>query len=260
MNIPLANYQEPRSSIDALFHAACDKHIVLLRGQSGSGKSSLVDYCLDQVPDSMLPLHFDFKSSALSVPEILDQTSERLGRTALPTFQRQFAEYSAIPIEVRENRQQGWGNQINVDVRQFALPDRDQQRTLLTRAWFDDMNRLQPQLLLAFDTFEKASTDVRDWFGSAFLLRVARCPHLRIVVAGQEVPGINQRDLRRCSLQHDLYGVEKAKDWLPVVAALGLRLTGLDPLSVLTGLCLAYNGNPGEIMKKLQEIKRRESQ
>ena len=65
-------------------------------------------------------------------------------------------------------------NRITVALTTSDPTDRDQRRTALTDAWFDDLSRFQHPVLILFDTYNDATTDVQGWLSGPFLARTNR--------------------------------------------------------------------------------------
>lgn len=101
------------------------------------------------------------------------------------------------------------------------------------------------------DTYEQATSDVQNWLSGPFMSRAADCGKVRVAVAGKTVPeaGI---EWRACHVLHELYGVEDAREWLPVVAALGKAVPAEHPMDYLAGICRALKGQPATIMEVIK--------
>jgi energy-coupling factor transporter ATP-binding protein EcfA2 len=256
--IPLANYEKEQAAFSALFSPTCRQRILFLQGDSGSGKTTLIKTCLQHLPAGVDHVPIQLRGSQVNVAEIFFRAGDCLGWPLLPGFTAALDDQAAR-IQVSDNRQSGINNRINVVLQTGDPADRDHRRAALTEAWFGDLKRLAAPLLLVFDTYEQATAEMRQWLDGPFLTRAARADSLRVVVAGRSVPEANNIEWGHCCETHNLYGVPDAAAWLPVVEALGYRVPIDPPLTWLAGVCHALQGRPGEIIKVIRTLPRRET-
>ncbi len=250
----LANYREQRESFARLWTQDCPEPILLFSGQSGSGKTSLLRNCRRTAPNDACQVFVDCKQDGVNAAEVFSRTVHHAGRDKLPAFSRWLQQHN---VEIWDNQIEGNSNQINVVLNSGSKEEREERRIMLTDAWLQDTNQLDTPILLAVDTYEKAADDLRTWLNSI----IVRLPHasrrLRLVVAGQEIPSTDTcEDWADCCCEHPLYGVPEAEHWLPVVAALGLRVPVDPPLTFLAGLCHAFKGNPAKIIEIIKTFPR----
>jgi hypothetical protein len=69
-----------------------------------------------------------------------------------------------------------------------------------------------------------------------------------VVVAGQNLPDRSNIEWGRHCVSYDLYGVEEAQHWLPIVQAKNKHIPFDAPLTWLAGVCHALRGDPKSIM------------
>ena len=256
MSTPFANYQPERQAFDALFQPDCQKRILMFSGESGSGKTLLLSYCLEsRVPESVTCVPIELRGSAVSVAEIFHRSGGILKWDRLPNFTKQVANIQGIPqVQINNNKISGFKTHISVALQIESQEIREQRRAALTEALFDDLEDFNQPVLFALDTYEKATTEVQEWISGPFLFRASQSEQVRVLVAGQTIPnGINIEWRSRCETRH-LYGVPNAEHWLPVVQGMKRRIPANDPLSWLACLCQLSNGRPSEIMKYLQGL------
>jgi len=255
MAAPLANFDRERRAFAELCESDCRKCILLFQGESGTGKTSLITYCLASLPEGVQHLAIQLRSSAVSVAEIFYRSGTCLGWQHLSHFRRQVDEMQeGARIQVDHNTLSGINNSIRVALQADNLSDREQRRAALTDAWFEDVKSLECPTLVALDTYEQATTEVQEWIGGPFLARVARTSGLRALIAGQSVPTANNIEWGHCCESYSLFGVPEAKHWLPVARAMKRRLPLGDPLTWLAGVCAALKGRPKEIMQFLEAL------
>lgn len=260
MKHPLANYQEERLLFKTLLDSNCPKSILMFRGGSGIGKTTLLNSCLQNVPNHIKPIPFELKQATVTVAEVFDRVGEYVGWEHFSYFKNQLASFLDVPtIHIAENRQEGSNNQINVALGSEHAEIREHRRAELTKAWFADLRNLPHITLLSLDTYEKATTEVKTWVESRFLPRVPRVPKLRVLVAGQEVPDAQNIEWSSYCEACDLFGISDAQQWLSVVNALDRRIDAPDPLSWLAGICYALKGRPKDIVQIIENLPHKRS-
>ncbi len=251
---PLANYQPERELVRGLCATGCDRRILLLRGASGVGKTSLLGACVEDLvarDGEIFCCPLDLRGS--SIDGIFSGLSSRLGRDRLPRLEADMAADHSVRVSMDDVRLLGKDQQINVNLPASAGPeDRRRRIEARTERIFDDLRALPRPLVMSIDHYEKASGEVSDWIEGSLLGRVSNVEQLRVVVAGQTVPEPSSV-WGRCWQQRELYGVKEADDWLPVVEGMGKQLpTGQS--GWLAGVCHALEGHPGKIMKLIVNL------
>ena len=258
----LANYEEHRDLFRALLMDDCHHRILLFRGESGVGKTALLNTCIAEAGQRAKQIQcvpIQMRESAVSVAEVFYRLGNRVGWSAMPRFVAEVAAFQKTPtVHIEKNRMVGQ-NQISVALHAENLADRHHRQAALTDACFQDVRALPHPLLLVMDTYEKANNDVRQWLDGPFLARVAQTPQVRTLVAGQEIPEPHNIEWGFCCQAQDLYGVREAQHWLPIVVAMDrvIEFEELDPHSWMAGICYALKGRPKDIMQVIENLPRR---
>ncbi len=253
MTILIADYHDERALFDGLLAPNPSQRILLFRGATGCGKTTLLRVCLEAAAApaiDLIPVQIQFREEAVSVAEIFYRTGDKLGWNSFPRFLK-VVEGMQRPntVTIKHNKLIGINQRIEVALTGEKPEDVEYRLVMLTDAWFDDLRKLPNRLLLVFDTYEKAVEPVRRWFDGPFLTRVAGNTQIRVLVAGQQVPDANNIEWGSCCGERELRGVRNADHWLPVVEALNRHVAPAGDLhSFLVGVCHVLDGNPLEIM------------
>jgi hypothetical protein len=258
MTTTLADYENERRAFEALLQDACPQRILLLHGESGSGKTSLLKHCQHRLQSTVAHVPIQLRGSTVDVAEIFYRAGRAVSWERLRQFTGQVAQLQqAATVKIDRNWLLGINNHISVALQADSPQDRSYRRAALTEAWFEDVQALGEPLLMVFDTYEAATVEIKEWLSGPFLARVATANPVRVVIAGQSVPDRHNIEWGNCCLEHRLYGVPEARHWLPVIEALGLYIPGESPLDWLAGVCYAVQGKPAEIIKIIQTLPRR---
>jgi hypothetical protein len=249
-----ANYQEQRQAFLSLLNTDCEKRILFFRGPIGTGKTSLLIACQNDVCEPIYHLPVQLKNTAVSISEIFWRSGNLLGWDRLPNFTSQLSDFSGININIDHNKIRGSDNQIRVVLHSSKLEDRDYRQAVLTSAWFEDISEIDDLILIVMDTFEKANTEVKEWISGPFLSRVAHTEKIRTAIAGQEIPTPENIEWGPNCQVYDLFGVPEAKYWLPVINTMKRRIPVEHELDWMSGICHALKGNPDAIMKIIQGL------
>jgi hypothetical protein len=256
----IANYREHTQAFNFLLDKDCNKPILLFKGESGTGKSTLMEHCRTLIQKDIYQVSVDLRNTS-NVMQIFFQTGRCLTWDCFENFTQQLGELNRqFNINVNGNTQAGVGNMINVELKALfenTTPEQRAERyTALTNAWSEDINNLDSQCVVLLDVYEQASTEIKRWIDGDFLSCVADSKQMRVVIAGQTVPQSFEWS-RFCELK-ELYGVRDAEEWLPVIRAKGRRIPIEPQLIFLAGICHALNGNPGAIAKVIDGFPRQQ--
>lgn len=259
MSTPLADYDAERRAFEALLNPDCGRRILMFRGTSGSGKTSLINHCIHRATGTIPLIPIQLRGSVVSIAEIFYRSGGRLGWERLDNFTNQVADLEGAPeIKIDRNWLAGINNRISIALHAQDQVGREHRRVALTEAWFEDMKDFQQPVLFVLDTFEQGTTEVQDWISGPFLARAAQIAQMRILVAGQIVPDENNIEWGNCCVTHELFGVPEAQHWLPVVEAMNRYVPVNDPLSWLAGVCHTLKGRPKDIMQIIEGLPSRE--
>lgn len=114
---------------------------------------------------------------------------------------------------------------------------------------------LQAPLILGFDTYQEASTEVQDWIERQLLSRTMKCPGLVIVISGQTIPDQSRFPWNACASTRQLQPITNVDDWLNYISSVqgGQHLKH----EHCEALVLNYAGDPGQISASLKTVAKR---
>ncbi|MFI3189978.1 hypothetical protein BCS42_07415 [Crenothrix sp. D3] len=247
----IANYKEHRSAFSALLEKDCDKPILLFKGESGTGKSTLLEHCRTQIHQDIYSVSVDLRNTS-NVMQIFSQMGRRLTWDCFDNFKQQLGELNRqFNINVNGNTQAGVGNMINVELKALFDNTTPEQRTehytALTNAWAEDINALNKPCVLLLDVYEDANSEIKRWINGDFLSCASDSRQMRVVIAGKSVP--ESFEWNHCCELKQLYGVHDAKEWLSVIKSKKKIIPAQNPMDFLAGICHALNGNPSAIAR-----------
>lgn len=257
----IANYVDEQAAIQSLWQSSCSHRIVLLKGDSGCGKSTLVSFAAQTMPhDELHWIPIQLKGSTVNVAEIFAQSVQIVGYKAFPNFQKEVKRLRGIKVEVNDTTIHGDHNEVSAALHVDSVAEQKRRRDRLTSAWFEDVTKLRRKkpIILGLDTYEQASEDIKDWIAHVFLPRASRLKRIRILLAGQEVPDVQAGIAwNHCCKPFEMYGIDKAEKWLPVIEAEERILPDHLGLKWLAGVCFALNGRPAEILAIISTLPKR---
>jgi energy-coupling factor transporter ATP-binding protein EcfA2 len=248
----IANYTHEQDQFKALIESDVEPNILMFQGASGSGKSHLINHCLNTVPkDGLLIARLQLQSNDDTIPTLFNVMGSKIGRAELPTFSQRVAGFVG---KTAESENTLWRIQLRRHLREIGWnSDHDTRRDWyqqLTDAWFADAEAFDRPLLLAIDTYEQSSSEFDEWFRDEFLYAVAGSTKLRVLIGGQTIPE-PMSDWLSCASVHELQGVTDAKEWLVWGELHGIQIPSLE---YMAGICKALEGQPSKIIQILKTL------
>lgn len=245
VSTPFANYTDEQTLFRELVHNDDAPNILLFQGESGCGKSLLLQHCLQthkQTPAAFMQL----RSGSEAIPTLFNLMGRQQGWANLPLFTRTVANLTEQPDKVADPVwQMGMERHLEEIGKISDLESRLSRYQLLTDAWFADALQFDTPLLLVVDTYENASTLFDRWFSGDFLAGAAHSRQMRVAVSGQSVPEPREA-WSFCASRRELKGIHEAQAWLVWAEAAGYQLPSLEWMA---GVITALKGNPSQIIQ-----------
>jgi hypothetical protein len=255
-----ADYQQEREAFLTLLEPDCIERILLFIGQSGAGKTTLIQCCHESACRLTCYVPIEFNPDMIGIPEIFCRIGDCLKWDNLPEFTKKICsinpDINEISVNMAKIKIRGDKNQIRVVI-DAPQGIREERLSILTTALFEDLRKMDQLIVLVMDSYEKATKEVQQWISSHFLARTVEITDkVRVAVAGQEVPDANNIVWGHICKTIRLPGVPKASHWMPVVKALGKVIPSDSPLDFMEGICHALRGRPDAIMKVIEGLER----
>ncbi len=125
---------------------------------------------------------------------------------------------------------------------------RQAQLITLTKVFFADLHRASTQIVVAIDTFEKATSEVQAWISDVFLLYARRTPGVVVIIAGQSVPDLDREWDEYCC-HCPLRGL-RPEHWHEYAQRVGVTLSK----ETTFAFHKLFDGIPGEMEKAFQKL------
>jgi DNA-binding winged helix-turn-helix (wHTH) protein len=249
----IANFRAELAAFAELLLPECGKRILFFYGESGIGKTTLLRHCLELLPETFYLVEFQVRNAIVDEAEILSRVVSCLGWRAFPRYKAQIEALHGHKIELKNLSIAGNNDQLSAIIRSEVPVQPYERKGRLLDAWFDDLANFSSPILIVFDTYEHASTEIQNWIEGPFLYRIARIRSVRVMIAGRVVPEAKTIEWGRwCSAYH-LKGILDAKHWLPVVRSLNRHIPKPE-LTWLDGLCRGLRGSPHAIMQFIESL------
>ncbi|MEB3117633.1 MAG: ATP-binding protein [Limnothrix sp.] len=249
----LANRTKERQVFLEMVRAEHDCRILLIEGESGMGKSTLLTSFRQECQkfDSVSDVTFDCKG-LVSLAAFLYQFLEDLGKGSFPRFTKQVNKMSGGGIEFADNEISGQ-NQISIALNPGvdARAQEFRQEQLL-EAFVEDLLAMPQRIVIILDTFQEANETLQHWISGRWLRTVSRkLTNVVMVVAGHHVPDHNNSVWGDNCEHFPLKGIEDPKEWCNYARSIGFETLPEDAIKCLALHC---DGIPESVIKALNTI------
>ncbi|MEM8720263.1 MAG: ATP-binding protein [Cyanobacteria bacterium P01_G01_bin.39] len=227
-----------------------DCRIMLIEGESGMGKTSLLKRFKHKCPSEIKYIPFDCKG-VVSIPAFLSQIVVDLGHDKFPSFVSKVKVFVQGGVDFSENDIAA-ENTISIAINSSNVDPATQNFRLeqLQQAFFNDLAKLEQRIVITLDTYQMVNETLQNWIESKWLRAVERqLDNVVTVIAGQFVPDHQNNSVWGDECEHFVLSAIKVKDWCEFCRDL--------PEDTVKGLALAGNGHPANVHQMLSLVVKR---
>jgi hypothetical protein len=240
----------------ATFMQPQSRHRVLrLLGEAKLGKSHLLTKVLPVLARSQYQACtcaiLDLRNPALGVPDILHNTCSQLNDAAFTGYRNAYQAWRNRP-KIEANGLQALLSKISIQARsseddtRLILPD-------LTRAFVSDLRQFDAKpVLLLFDAVNDSTDQTRTWLMDMLLVQLSPLDHVRVVIAGRDLPDAAGSYAAAC-LSYELQPVVEVDAYIRFCHETGVTLAEQS----IRDFAHAFNYRPGLFAEYTQSFANR---
>src|SRR5262249_45639915 len=242
-------HRPSREAFAQLLTADPAARILLLHGpEPEAGKTRLLEHCFARLPSDVENVLIDMKHVLHPADELFSLLRLQLAG-ALPKLMAAWQAQASPLVPVTGNRLIGMNNTLEVTI----TIDPQDARATLTEEFFADVGAFPRPLLIAIDSYERASAAAKDWVAGPFLTRVAHFNMVRVIIAGREVPQPSGRGSAYCGPVQTLEPVTQPGEWKLLIEEMGRQVGTADPDGTLVEICRALGKNTSLLMRWIEQ-------
>lgn len=215
MNHLTINRQDVIALFDRLVEPDSPYRMLHLLGEAQMGKTHLMTRIFPQRAGDPHRLHCAMISlhSRVRVADILSDLTSRLAEAGpFPNFERAYHDWATRPI-IEASDIQGVFAKISISA-QKAEDESLKFDPLLTRQFVADLRLMANRpLVLLFDALDNAPESIHSWLLHTLLGQLALLPHVRVVIAGRNLPD-PAGDYAACCRVHRLQPVRDEAEYI----------------------------------------------
>jgi len=262
MSFPIANYSSHQQSLVTLLEAACGRPLFFVRGEKDYGKTWLLKWFRAEVGNRCPVIAFDLgaRQELLSPSLILRRCADELGSDNFAAFEREAKVYNRSRSVVIQNVNIAGSHNVVTGDAGETLQEQVLVAIDLTKIFAADLKNLPTPcspIVFIFDHFDAAGALITGWLFEGFIPALRGLPHSRLVLAGRELPPIEDASWASVSATVTLTGVKDATAWRALVKLLEKEFppeAGADPDAFLQGAIQLSRGIPGTLMPFIQNF------
>ena len=231
------------------------KRIVFLKGESGYGKTELLENVIQSSPSEIIKIPIDLKGAESGIWYFYNKICEELLGEKFTEFMNNFPWQEASMVNVENNKLIGRNNYISInsdDKNQLNSRHlRDKDLNILRKYCFRSLDGINERILFIIDCFEKAPHELKFEININFLKKVINDSNLTVIVAGRQTPSksIEISGLDKHSLKVFLDKITDPNEWFQYTQDKGLSLT-IDEVKSIVRNC---DGIPCDIVNDINK-------
>ena len=190
----IANRVAELSEFENLLRPSSSKRILLVQGESESGKSILLEQfdIIARECGTIKTGCADFNGGLL-LSELLYSLCGELGQSIFPLYTKSISRQEAVHIDLSANLAEskfGDSNAIAINpvVQIPKGPALTASSAEQVGIFLQDLRNLRSIVLFIIDSYDQATQDAARWILMQLFPAIRTCPNLRIVIAGQSLP------------------------------------------------------------------------
>ncbi|MEZ5671710.1 MAG: AAA family ATPase [Thiotrichaceae bacterium] len=252
----LANYRKEREAFEQLLQGEAYR-VLLLCGGSGMGKTTLLR-TFERIAHEK-PVYYvtpDFKDTIV-LEDIFYLIGDFLEWENLPNLTGCISalhQPETLNVNVSSNWLIGIKQHLHVVLKTESAKERQERWQQLTDSLSKDLKKLSKPLLILFDTYERADSEIQEWITKSLLARIRLFPQVRIVIAGQQVPEENSVGYGNHTQLLKLEGVRGSKIGWNIQESKQRKAGNLDETEFLQPICDSFHGHPQLIARLIEGL------
>jgi hypothetical protein len=245
----LRNLANRTKELELFLNMAQGKHdcrILLIEGESGMGKSSLLSRFQQQCPSGVKYVPFDCKGLD-SIAAFLSEVVNDLGRKQFPAFEKQLRTFIQGSVDFSENDIEA--DKISIAINGTNIDPQAQAHRLqqLHNAFFEDLEKFEHRTIIALDTYQMANKDLQNWIENVWLRTVKRrLEKVVTVIAGQSIPDPNHSVWGDECEHFPLTPIDDLKAWCEFCSDL--------PDHAIKPILIVFKGHPKNVHEMLLTV------
>ena len=190
-----------------------NEHILLLSGDSSSGKTALLNEIYNYAKDQQIATSLLDCKGCPTLDDLFETLLTDIDKSLLP-----------LTSHAEDSKRQ---HQLIRDLKELRIP-----------------------LLLIFDTYEQASEEIKRWLENQLLQRLKQAPAVIVIIAGQKIPEHTKYSWSETAKKYELPPIDQVEDWLEFTQKKwnNSNITKQH----IEALTLATQGNPAELSSLLE--------
>lgn len=224
-----------------------DCRIMLIDGETGMGKTSLLNKFENKCPHGIKYIPFDCKGIR-RVSEFLSQIVADLGHDQFKKFLLKVKAFVHGGVDFSGNDIAA-ENTISIAINNgFDKVTQNYRLEQLQEAFFDDLSKINQRIVVTIDTYQLASEDLSNWIEGKWLRDlVRRLDNVVTIIAGQSIPAPNNTVWGNECEYFQLKAINDMEAWYEFCSEL--------PSDAVKVIALSCKGNPKDFCQMLSLIK-----